>query len=329
MRDKTRWHNIKMIALLSILILTFVLTGCAKVNHIVHVENTKSGDAKFLSDNTIMGGEGGFLFFYRFDNRKKTMSDIRSNWSDRLPEENIVVVSDSDCETRICKTDANQRIVWVHPLFSKDCDLRIDPAIVKIDKTYYLTSTRINGEINRADPAKENGAYALSLYRSNDLMNWTYVRDIVNEKSNIEDIDLMNDDGKLRVTFERETVDKGASAIVTMVSPDGGSTWGEPVTLVDDGSDNEPASLMKTDSGYRLFFSSDAMRKGESYQGSSAYVTSFDPAFKPVKTDRLITKPESGVLLYDVIVKNDSVKLLFAENYLTDNNLIAENVPLP
>ena len=311
------------------LALMFLLSGCTKVSNIIRIENIKSGDAKFISENAIMGGENGKLFFYQLDNRKKTKTNIRSKWSAVLPDENIIIYSNSDCETGICKIDNNQRILWCHPIFGKDCDLRIDPAIAKIGNTYYLTSTRINGVINRKDALKENATYTLSLYRSDDLKKWMYVGDIVKENHNVEDIDLMNDDGKLRVVFERETVDKGPSAIITMLSEDGGKTWNEPVTLVDDGSDNEPAAFNKTSNGYALFFSSDAKKKGSSYEGSSAYVATFDRKLKPVKTVMLATKPESGILLYDVIVNKGSAKILFSEHYLTVNNLVVEDILLP
>ena len=312
-----------------VLTLTILLSGCAKVSNIIRIENIKSGDAKFVSENMIMGGENGKLFFYDLSKGEKKDTEIYSNWSAILPEENVVVFSNSECETGICKLDDKQKIIWSEKIFSKDCDLRIDPAIVKIGDTYYLTSTRINGEINRADVNKENGIYTLSLYRSKDLKKWNYVGDVVKDNHNIEDIDLMNDDGKLRVIFERETIDKGASAIVTMLSEDSGKTWKDAVTLVDDGADNEPAALMKTDSGYRLFYSSDAQRKGESYEGASAYIATYDVDFKPVKSAMMTTEPKSGILLYDVIVEEDRAKILFSEKYLTVNNLIVEDISLP
>ena len=312
-----------------VLTLTILLSGCAKVSNIIRIENIKSGDAKFVSENMIMGGENGKLFFYDLSKGEKKDTEIYSNWSAILPEENVVVFSNSECETGICKLDDKQKIIWSEIIFSKDCDLRIDPAIVKIGDTYYLTSTRINGEINRADVNKENGIYTLSLYRSKDLKKWNYVGDVVKDNHNIEDIDLMNDDGKLRVIFERETIDKGASAIVTMLSEDSGKTWKDAVTLVDDGADNEPAALMKTDSGYRLFYSSDAQRKGESYEGASAYIATYDVDFKPVKSAMMTTEPKSGILLYDVIVEEDRAKILFSEKYLTVNNLIVEDISLP
>ena len=312
-----------------VLTLTILLSGCAKVSNIIRIENIKSGDAKFVSENMIMGGENGKLFFYDLSKGEKKDTEIYSNWSAILPEENVVVFSNSECETGICKLDDKQKIIWSEIIFSKDCDLRIDPAIVKIGDTYYLTSTRINGEINRADVNKENGIYTLSLYRSKDLKKWNYVGDVVKDNHNIEDIDLMNDDGKLRVIFERETIDKGASAIVTMLSEDSGKTWKDAVTLVDDGADNEPAALMKTDSGYRLFYSSDAQRKGESYEGASAYIATYDVDFKPVKSAMMTTEPKNGILLYDVIVEEDRAKILFSEKYLTVNNLIVEDISLP
>ena len=312
-----------------VLTLTIFLSGCAKVSNIIRIENIKSGDAKFVSENMIMGGENGKLFFYDLSKGEKKDTEIYSNWSAILPEENVVVFSNSECETGICKLDDKQKIIWSEIIFSKDCDLRIDPAIVKIGDTYYLTSTRINGEINRADVNKENGIYTLSLYRSKDLKKWNYVGDVVKDNHNIEDIDLMNDDGKLRVIFERETIDKGASAIVTMLSEDSGKTWKDAVTLVDDGADNEPAALMKTDSGYRLFYSSDAQRKGESYEGASAYIATYDVDFKPVKSAMMTTEPKNGILLYDVIVEEDRAKILFSEKYLTVNNLIVEDISLP
>ena len=330
MKEKQNSLIIKSVILWAV-ILSFVIlfSGCSKVSNIIRIENIKSGDAKFLSEKMIMGGENGNLFFYDLSNGEKKDTAIRSNWSANLPEENVIAFSNNDSETGICKLDDKQGVVWCEIIFSKDCDLRIDPAIVKIGDTYYLTSTRINGEINRADASKENGIYTLSIYSSKDLKKWTYISDIVKEKNNIEDIDLMNDDGKLRVTFERETVDKGASAIVTMLSEDGGKSWKDAVTLVNDGSDNEPATLNKTDSEYRLFYSSDAKQKGKSYEGANAYMATFDQNLKPVKTEMLTTNPESGILLYDVIDNKDRAKILFSENYLTLNNLVVEDIPLP
>ena len=39
-----------------VLTLTILLSGCAKVSNIIRIENIKSGDAKFVSENMIMGG---------------------------------------------------------------------------------------------------------------------------------------------------------------------------------------------------------------------------------------------------------------------------------
>lgn len=56
-------------------------------------------------------------------------------------------------------------------------------------------------------------------------------------------------------------------------------------------ADNEPATFIKEDGSYYMFYSSDYHEPGRSYNGASAHVAKFDSSMNPVSTDELITIP--------------------------------------
>lgn len=298
----------------------------------VTIDNYHSGDCKYAFNGQIVGSRNGTLTLLNpWTKEVTTVPDVQSNWSDVLPAERLVVYSgglDSKI-TGIVKFDYFNTVIYNRTILTAGDDLRIDPTIIKIGKTYYMTSTLIKGTVNQSDPNAENGYYTIEMYSSEDLKNWTHISDIAAAENNLEDVDIMADGDVIRVTYERETRDKAPSTILQVSSADGGKTWSSPVTLVSENADNEPTTFIKEDGSYYMFYSSDYHEPGRSYNGASAYVAKFDSSMNPVSTDELITIPSDGILLYEAAIRGNQVQLLFASDYLGSDNLQIQTVALP
>ena len=163
----------------------------------------------------------------------------------------------------------------------------------------------------------------MKLYYSEDLEHWEFVTDVIRKNQNLEDGDIRYVDGTLYYFFEMENYDKGPSAICVMTSEDGGRTWSGMKELLPAVADNEMASCDPTDTGWRLYVSSDYACVGESYQGASVYYADYTPELNEVQTYKRSGMPENrAVRLYDVKEMNGQLYFLFARNFLTDCDLL-------
>lgn len=322
MRRKT-----KLGVLVFITVVFFI--GCIlsmKKNYQNHELNEyHSGDSKFLTEDELIASKDGKLQILNLNTKEETPVNIESNWIDCLLNEKVIVYSNSKNQTGICQLDDENKVILNQIIF-EDETLHIDPSIVKIEETYYLTSTKIQGNVNNADLNQENGLYTVQLLRSKDLKHWEYVTDIVSKDQNLEDVELIDDFGILRLIFEKESVDKKESSICMMESQDNGLTWNNEKELIPNNADNEPASFYKQNDAYYLFYSSDIENPGKSYTGASGYVTKFDDRFSQVETKKLETKYTENLLLYQVIMTDESLTLLYSHDYLNRNDLCVENI---
>ncbi|MBR3231154.1 MAG: hypothetical protein IKF75_00600, partial [Lachnospiraceae bacterium] len=109
-----------------------------------------------------------------------------------------------------------------------------------------------------------------------------------------------------------------------------------PAILLDSTADHEPAGFIRTEEGWELYYSMDQENPGESYNGSSAFRTRLNDKMEILETDeKVILAKEAdestdlseeylqkgGILLYDAEKFGDDIYFVYAENYLTDNNL--------
>lgn len=319
-----------------------VLTGCSKkttssstVNNekkkptiLMSVPQLHNGDAKFL-DNQIITGVNGKLAIYDLDgNLRKSYEDINVNWVYTLPEERIVVYSNFNKEIGIVKLDEKGE-VQSNEVVMKNENVHIDPTIVKVDGKYYMTATEIEGTINNDDKNKENGIYTIHLYKSTNLLNWEKVSDIIQCQNNLEDVDVFYQNGSLYVTYEKEELNKGNSAIYIIKSKDiEGKDWEKPKELLKSDCDHEFAVINKMpNGGYELYYSCDKDNLGESYMGANLYYAIYDKNFNLQKQDiQIPTVTKKGIRLYDVSVINKKLCFLFAKDYLTDCDLVVEGV---
>ena len=124
-------------------------------------------------------------------------------------------------------------------------------------------------------------------------------------------------------------MDKGDSSVCVAISDDKDgkefSTYHE-LLLAD--CDHEPAAIEHVGSNsFRLYYSCDKNNKGQSYQGGQVFYADYDADWKQISVDSLvITETPKGILLYDVRKGNEKLQLLYAKNYLTDCDLVVEEM---
>lgn len=289
------------------------------------LDDFKSSDAKLAYSGYVITSKNNHL--YLIDSNDLSISEhfIRSNWVDALLDENIIVYSNDRNETGICHFDPTTNTILDNTLILNDNLTRIDPSLVKFKDHYYLTSTVVEGTINRADYKTKNGIYTIQLFESVDLVNWNYITDIYSAENNLEDVEIDADKNVLRIVFEVETIDKGPSSIQMSESYDYGMSWSSPIVLISNGADNEPASFGKSDNEYWLFYSSDISNPGSSYEGSKPYLARFDFDFNLLNITQIKSENESQVLLYEAIVENGTATILYANDYLGTDDLCLEN----
>ena len=88
-------------------------------------------------------------------------------------------------------------------------------------------------------------------------------------------------------------------------------------------ADQEMASCERTESGWRLYISSDIACVGESYQGAFVYYRDFTSDFEPVGELQASKMPDNqAVRLYEVKKIDGKLCFLFARNFLTDCDLL-------
>lgn len=283
-----------------------------------------NGDAKFFNDYIITNVNGRLIILNNKGHIEKSYSDIHANWLDTIEQENLIVCSSSDNKTNMIRLDSNLNLLSKTEIFSSDT-LNVDPSIIKVKNTYYLTLTTIKGTVNNADKSKKNGTYTVKLYKSTDSIHWTFVTNIVSYPNNIEDVILYYHNKIMYLVFEKETYDKGKSSILIIQSNDYGATWNSEKQLVPSSSDNEPAHFTITEQGPQLYYSSDIKHPGKSYEGASIYVNNYNFSMKKILSHR---KPKMnhnpGNLLYDIHRKKGKLYYLFTQKYMTESNLILE-----
>lgn len=306
MKKLTAISIIFILILLTLFAVAFsiVLPRVAKTDSVnfkisTEIDGLHNGDAKFYRDCIITSVDSVLKIFDKDGKNRKTYHDVTVNWLDSLPEEGIIVYGNGNNELGIVKLDDDYNLISNDVIMKTD-NLQIDPTITKVGKFYYVTATEIEGTINNPDPEQENGFYTIHLYRSANLKDWTLVSDVAAAQNNLEDVDVFYKEDRFYVTYEKETVDKGDSAIELAVSEDKeGKTFSKPKQLLEADCDHEPAAIYAMKNGYRLFYSCDKNERGESYQGAQAFYADFDLSWNLEKKDVLLhTETEKGILLY-------------------------------
>lgn len=295
---------------------------------ITEVDQLHNGDAKLYRNQIITSVEGKFTVYDKKGEMVKQFPDIATNWIDCMDEEGIIVYGNGACQIGILQVDDEWNVVKNEIVMQTD-NLQIDPTITKVKDTYYITVTEIIGTVNNADPSAENGEYILHLYKSADLSHWNLVSNIVDVNNNIEDVDMRYIDDRFFITYEKEVVDKGDSAIYVAISDDAsGKQFSTSHQLLEANCDHEPATFEQMDNSvYRLYYSCDKNHKGESYQGAQVFYADYDSDWNPISIDNPVkTQTEQGILLYDVKNVKGNLQLLYARNYLTDCDMVVEEI---
>lgn len=295
---------------------------------ITEVDQLHNGDAKLYRNQIITSVEGKFTVYDKKGEMIKQFPDIATNWIDCMDEEGIIVYGNGACQIGILQVDDEWNVVKNEIVMQTD-NLQIDPTITKVKDTYYITATEIIGTVNNSDPDAENGEYILHLYKSADLLHWNLVSNIVDVNNNVEDVDMRYIDDKFYITYEKEVVDKGDSAIYVVISDDAsGKQFSTSYRLLEANCDHEPATFEQMDNSvYRLYYSCDKNHRGESYQGAQVFYADYDSDWNPISTDNPVkTQTEQGILLYDVKNVKGNLQLLYARNYMTDCDMVVEKV---
>ncbi len=317
-------------AILALLVLLFavgIYFFCFYSTDEFYLKKYANADAKFYNDYIITSVDEGIQIL-DFDGKiVNSYEGLKASWLYTYPEEGVVVYSNHDKETHLLRLDENMDMISDRVILNTEL-LAIDPTICKVGDTYLVTHTTIDGTINNPSPDGDNGIYTLELYTSKNLENWEHRTTITSQKHDIEDIDMLYDNQKLYCTYEKEDYDKGPSKICMRVSLDEGITWSEEQILIDNGADNEPSCILKEDDGYRLYYSSDKERPGESYNGASAYSAFFDMNFNHVSEldEKVDMKDNLGIRLYEVKMLDGKLYFLFAKNFMTDKDFVLRSI---
>ncbi len=287
------------------------------------MKNYANADAKFYNDHIITSVDENIYMLDFAGNTVRSYEELKASWMYTYPEEGLVVYSNHDNETHLLKLNEQMEMISDEVILKSDL-LAIDPTICKVEDTYLVTHTTIEGTINNPDPNGDNGVYTLELFASKDLKSFEHRTTIVSEKRDIEDIDMVYDGEKLYCIYEKENYDKGPSKICMRFSEDEGRSWSEEQILIDNGADNEPSCLIREYDGWRLYYSSDKEHPGESYNGASAYSAYFDADFMHIEEydEKVDMKDNFGVRLYEVKAIDGKLYLMYAHDYMTDKNFV-------
>ncbi len=314
--------------LLCVLALLFGRTGVPENGFTL--EQFGNADAKFLGEQIVTSVDEEIRILDLEGQVTARFEGYSASWlytaEDSETGEGLVAYSNHSNETHILRLSADGALLEDRTALQTDT-LAIDPILICGTDGWLLTHTTIDGTINNPDPDGENGLYTVKLYRSEDLVNWEFVTDIISLENNIEDGDLRLVDGVLYYFFEKEEYDKGPSAICVMSSADGGETWSDLQELLSAEADNEMASCEWTGDGWRLYVSSDYACVGESYQGASVYYADYTADFEPVAVYQRSAMPDNeAVRLYEAKELDGQVYFLFARNFLTDCDLLLRTI---
>lgn len=318
---------IVVVLLLTVFLVSFLYFFLPKKNaHIVmKIENAHNGDAKFYNDYIVTEEEGKLVIYDMNGNQIKFFSDINAYWISCMPQENCIIYANADCQIGVLKIDDDFNIIS-NQIIMTTANMQIDPALIKVHDTYYLTTTEIQGTANNADMNAENGTYTLHLFKSTDLNKWSLVQDVVTAKNNIEDVDIMYLDEKLYITFEKEIVDKGDSSLNVAIIDIAQENKTTITELLSANCDHEPASVTTIKNGFRLYYSCDKNYYGESYSGGQIFYSDYDTKGNPLSIDCPVeTETQKGILLYEVKQGDYGRKYyLYSQDYLNEGNLIIE-----
>lgn len=330
--------KLKLVFLLSSILYVLSFNGCVftddlqekeRIETLCQITEHKTTDSKIMGDKIISTTDGHLILFNFDGSIYKEYTDISANWIYTCDSENerLVAVGNFDYEIRIISFSKDYMVDFNYLVFNQE-NLMIDPTLVKQEDNYFLTFTEIKGNVNNGDESQTNGLYTVRCFISKDLKNWQKLSDIVSYYNNIEDGDLfVSDDGKnLNYLFEKEEYDKGPSSLNVISSLDQGKTWTDEKEIIPAIADNEPASIMKHEDGYTLYYSSDKEHMGSSYNEAAVYQVDLNKDFS-VKNSYIPVelKEEKGILLYDVSTEG-GLLFLYSQNYLTDNNLILKEI---
>lgn len=314
-------------ALLVLLLAVCIYFFCFLRKDGFYLKKYANADAKFYRDHVITSVDEEIRMLDFHGRTVRSYEGLKASWIYTYPEEGLIVYSNHDREIHLLKLDESMDMISDEVILTSEL-LAIDPTICKAGDTYLVTYTTIEGTINNPDPDGENGTYSLELFASKDLKTFEHCTTIVSEKHDIEDIDLMYEEGILYCIYEKEDYDKGPSKICLRTSSDEGKHWEEERVLVENGGDNEPACVMKTKHGYRLFYSSDRECPGESYNGASVYYACFDRNFQRMKeTDtKLPMEDNFGIRLYEVTESEEGMYFMYARNFMTDKDFVLRRI---
>ena len=289
------------------------------------IDNLHNGDVKFYDNKYIVGNDNGTLGIFDFNGQRiRKYDDIKLNWLSVENTDNIIIYANSDKEVGILKLDDSLNII-LNEIIMRSDKMTIDPTILKINDTYFITVTTINGTINNSNPDKDNGIYSVDLYKSKDLLNWTHMDTIIKDNHNIEDLVAMNVNGTYYIFFEREVVDKGNSSLEVIFSNNKGIKWSSPKILCKAEADNELGNIIFYKNKFILYYSSDYLNKGTSYEGASIFVKYFDKNFENASSPK-VYREFSSTLLFDVLKSDDSLYIVYNEHYMTQSNMVLAQI---
>lgn len=289
------------------------------------IDNLHNGDVKFYANKYIVGNDNGTLGIFDFNGQRiRKYDDIKLNWLNVESTDNIIIYANSNKEVGILKLDDSLNIIF-HEIIMRNDKMTIDPTILKINDTYFITVTTITGKINNSNPDKDNGIYSVNLYKSKDLLNWTHMDTIIKDNHNIEDLVAMNVNGTYYIFFEREVVDKGNSSLEVIFSNNNGTKWSSPRVLCNANADNELGNVIFYKNKFILYYSSDYLNKGTSYEGASIFVKYFDKNFENASSPK-VYKEFSSTLLFDVLKSDDSLYFVYNEHYMTQSNMVLAQI---
>lgn len=289
------------------------------------IDNLHNGDVKFYDNKYIIGNDNGTLGIFDFNGQRvRKYDDIKLNWLSVEDTDNIIIYANSNKEVGILKLDDSLNII-LNEIIMRNDKMTIDPTILKINDTYFITVTTINGTINNSNPDKDNGIYSVDLYKSKDLLNWTHIDTIIRDNHNIEDLAAMNVNGTYYIFFEREIVDKGNSSLEVIFSNNKGTKWSSPKILCKAEADNELGNIIFYKNKFILYYSSDYLNKGTSYEGASIFVKYFDKNFENASSPK-VYKEFSSTLLFDVLKSDDSLYFVYNEHYMTQSNMVLAQI---
>lgn len=289
--------------------------------NLFYLSRHRNGDSKFYDQEWVVTTLNNKFEAISFDgSRKRVYDELDVNWFSVEKDDKTIVYANINNEVGIIRLDSDMNVI-TNNVVLKDSELMIDPSIIKIDETYYITVTFINGAVNNSDPEAENGEYTIKLYSSQDLENFQYLCDVAKDKRNLEDAVSFYINDRFFVFYEREEFDKSDSVLEVVESDDKGISWSEPIVLCDTPADNELGNVIYDNGCFEIYFSSDCLDRGKSYEGASVFVSYFDDSFNPIRKLQKISSYYAA-LLYDVLETDDGFLFLYTEKYITESNLV-------